>query len=250
PMAMVRFRRRGLVWKGGVGAGLALSIAACGGGSPGVSTFDPSGSFTTGISDPTNGADDTGGADSAETTFSSISATGGGDTETGETTGLDETGTPGCQSNDDCAGDPGGAVCDVASGECVACTADDDPCALGTYCDVVQQECVPGCQEDADCGGNLVCNTDTNTCEGCVEGADCPLGALRESGSGQPGCSETHGGQPGLACCGNECVDVDTDENHCGGCDKPCDPDNATGECVGGTCNIATCDNGWNDCNE
>lgn len=45
------------------------------------------------------------------------------------------------------------------------------------------------------------------------------------------------------------CGDVSTDELNCGTCGHVCDFQNATGECMGGACVIASCSAGFGDCN-
>jgi len=237
-------------WIGsGLGASLVVSLSACNGdGSQNVTTFDvetegvtaASADASTGDESTTSASDPTVASQSAEDT--------NGETSDPDTTAGD-TGPAGCTGNADCADDPGGEICDPMTGACVGCTVDDDPCGEGTYCDPVEQDCVPGCVDDADCGGDLVCNTDTNLCEGCVEDADCPLGTLCESGTCEPGCNREHGCTEGLACCGDQCVDITTDLAHCGGCDLPCEPANATGACVDGVCGIGACDGTHDDCN-
>ncbi|MFC1609430.1 trypsin-like serine protease [Myxococcota bacterium] len=37
------------------------------------------------------------------------------------------------------------------------------------------------------------------------------------------------------------CVDTDSSMAHCGGCNQPCVPPNATGECIDGICQVVTC---------
>lgn len=47
-----------------------------------------------------------------------------------------------CAANPDCAGDPGGPVCDATTGRCVACTAASDLCPDGRYCDDASRTCL------------------------------------------------------------------------------------------------------------
>jgi len=61
-------------------------------------------------------------------------------------------------------------------------------------------------------------------------------------GTGQGGQAGGGGCIPGLTPCGNQCVDLLTDELHCGGCDTPCDPGRY---CSGGNC---LCEGGTTDC--
>jgi len=54
----------------------------------------------------------------------------------------------------------------------------------------------------------------------------------------------------GLTNCSGECVDTATDLQHCGGCDTPCDFDNAAAVCEEGECSMGECETGWEDCND
>ncbi len=42
--------------------------------------------------------------------------------------------------------------------------------------------------------------------------------------------------------------DLQTDVNHCGGCGNRCSFANASAECTGGSCHIASCNSGWGNC--
>ncbi len=226
------------------------ALAACNGSADGVTSFtgneDSSGIGTTVTPTTSNGSGDTSGDPSAGT----ISASGtSGETTPADTTAAD-TGPSGCTSNDDCSGDPGGAICDVDNGTCVDCTPTDDPCIEGSYCDPGSNGCVPGCLDDADCGGDLSCDVVDNTCVGCFVDTECPAGSVCDGGTCVPGCNDQQICPLGLACCSDQCVDVETDLAHCGGCDAPCDPANATGSCTIGACDIAMCDQGFDDCND
>lgn len=46
----------------------------------------------------------------------------------------------------------------------------------------------------------------------------------------------------------DEDFNIRSDPQNCGGCDLLCDPPNAAGACIEGTCGIASCDPGWGDC--
>ncbi len=226
------------------------TLAACNGGSANGETVGSNDGGSSGIG--LTGASTTGNADTTtDPTVGSVSNTGSsGESGPSDTTAA-ETGTPGCTSNDDCAGDPGGAVCNTDTGECVDCTVADDPCAEGNYCDPATNACIPGCIADDDCGGDLSCELATNMCVGCLEDVECPLGSVCDAGTCVPGCNKQQGCQKGLACCTEQCVDILIDEPNCGGCDSPCEPDNATGECVDGICTVpdGNCANGFEDCN-
>ena len=47
--------------------------------------------------------------------------------------------------------------------------------------------------------------------------------------------------------CGDECIDPNISMDHCGGCDQACAPAHARGECVEGVCQIADCQEGFED---
>lgn len=235
-----------MVFKRRFASVLVLGLASCSGGDNASTPFDSVGGGTSDSSDPT--ATGGPGTSGGPTSTTDATASGGFDDDTGSDDGQGETGG-GCGSNADCQDSPMAPVCDTETGECVGCTADDDPCLEGSYCDVAQQTCVPGCLDDEHCGGALVCDTDTNQCQGCVQDGDCPLGTLCNAGTCEPGCTEMHPCQPGLACCGGDCVDIETDLDHCGGCDAQCDPANAQGVCDSGACAIDQCDAGFDDCN-
>gem|GEM_PF-4852694 len=53
---------------------------------------------------------------------------------------------------------------------------------------------------------------------------------------------------PGEIRCGTDCVDPETDPNHCGECDLACRPAHAAGFCRAGVCELA-CAAGWVDAN-
>ncbi|MFO0547664.1 MAG: hypothetical protein U0271_04700 [Polyangiaceae bacterium] len=64
---------------------------------------------------------------------------------------------------------------------------------------------------------------------------------------------EESGCPPGSGACdtdpNNGCeTNTDTSLEHCGGCNHPCDPLGATGQCVNGTCEIAGCDQFMDNC--
>lgn len=64
-------------------------------------------------------------------------------------------------------------------------------------------------------------------------GADAKLGDLTPKPDTLPG--PDAGCPPGTIACGAQCVDTDTDYNHCGGCFKPC-PTGFSDRCEGGKC--------------
>ncbi len=126
-------------------------------------------------------------------------------------------------------------------GTLVTCTAGD--CDLTGACDA----------GFADCNGDPAdgCETDLSTVDHCGScGTVCsgatPLCGL--DGSGARACvSDCAGGEQR---CGSSCVDVMTDEMHCGDCTTACaDPGHGTPNCSGGTC-TPTCDPGYHACGD
>ena len=64
------------------------------------------------------------------------------------------------------------------------------------------------------------------------------------SGGGGSGGSLVPACDPGLTLCGQECVDTNTDPDHCGGCEVACALPGAVTECVGGICTLSSCQPG------
>ena len=113
-----------------------------------------------------------------------------------------------------------------------AAACSDATCGSGSAC------CGGACvdtQSSADhCGG----------CSPCDSGQTCVSGACTTAAA--TGCSASTCGA-GHSCCGDSCVDTQTDPNHCGSC-LPCV---AGANCIGGTCVIpapVTCDTVTNPC--
>ena len=48
----------------------------------------------------------------------------------------------------------------------------------------------------------------------------------------------------------DEDFDLETDVEHCGGCNIRCSADNAVSVCTDGACGVGECDLGWGDCND
>jgi len=110
----------------------------------------------------------------------------------------------------------------------------------------------PGCTQASDCAAPLVCNLGTHQCVACFEDSHCPAGAVcGPAGECVPGCSPGHGCEGALACCGEACVDLQTDAANCGGCGEACagSPHAASG-CVAGLCALIACEAGFADCNQ
>jgi hypothetical protein len=131
-------------------------------------------------------------------------------------------------------------------------------CTVGTTC--VAGRCqAPGCGAGPACAsGQTCCNnacadvsSDPSNCGGC--GRLCRPGTMCAGGvcTVPPvGCG---GGPPcptGQSCCGDACVNVGSDVNHCGMCGRACPtPPNTTVVCAAGTCGVRGCVPGTADCN-
>lgn len=160
-----------------------------------------------------------------------------------------------CAGDADCAGNPKGAVCDTATGECVSCLPAKDTCGMGQFCDPATHACASGCKVDADCAadpGGTHCETTSHACVGCLTEGDCPAGQVCALGVHLcvPGCSPTHACAAGLTCCGTYCHDLTSDVADCGACGKGCvNPPNATDQCSSGMCTLKACAPAFADCN-
>jgi hypothetical protein len=117
----------------------------------------------------------------------------------------------------------------------------------------------PGCGAGPACAsGQTCCNntcvdvtSDPRNCGRC--GALCRPGTMCAGGVctiGPVGCG---GGPPcgaGQSCCGDACVTVGTDINHCGMCGRACPtPPNTNVVCAAVTCGVRVCVAGTADCN-
>ena len=110
---------------------------------------------------------------------------------------------------DSCHPDQG---CVYSSLNGVACT-DDDPCTIGDVC------------TDGACGGTIRDCDDDDPCT--ADSCDLASGACTHAPI--PGCCPA-----GLSDCDGHCVDLGSDDSHCGGCFNACPPDHAcaSGHCV------------------
>ncbi len=157
----------------------------------------------------------------------------------------------GCSSNAGCVDEPY-KLCDTKTKKCVECVQPSD-CPAGTYCSATEH-CATGCATNADCvsggdaGATLTCDTATHTCKGCKQDVDCQPGTVCQESDCVPGCTAEHACATGRTCYRSQCVDLQADTEHCGSCAKPCAPPNASGKCVGGACEIAACEAGFQDC--
>ncbi|MDI1482569.1 choice-of-anchor L domain-containing protein [Polyangium sp. y55x31] len=230
-------------------AGCAAESHEGSGGSAATSNVSDGGSGGTGGAPGTGGVGGTGGA--------------------GGTGGVGG-GPMGCTTDEDCAVDPNGTICNAATGACVECIPSGDPfvddCGLGQYCNPSAMKCKVGCTHKGDCMGAQVCDTMKNLCiDGCVADNDCFPGSICISNTCIPGCSATQPCQAGFSCCGSSCYDFANDENNCGFCNNSCStawildatqtpplkggPPNGTALCDNGLCTLGACKPGFADCN-
>ncbi len=176
----------------------------------------------------------------------------------------------GCRDNAACAGDPGGPVCDTASGRCVRCVPSADTCPAAQHCDPMTFVCVDGCRSDEGCaapagdGGVAdvpagdggadggvparVCDTAANRCVQCRVDDHCPNNTRCVGSVCVPGCSPTRPCAAPATCCDGACVDTTTNVAACGACGAACAVTNGTPACVAGRCSVDRCNAGFGDC--
>ena len=148
------------------------------------------------------------------------------------------------QGTSDCSGECADLQIDL--GHCGGC---DSPCAF----DNAQALCAAGVCSMGACDGAFAdCNTDS--VDGCEAelGTDVHCAACGNACTGNDFCWQgacTDQCPAGLDNCLGDCVDFDTDPQHCSGCDSPCAYPNAEGLCVGSSCSMGACDANWGDCN-
>jgi streptogramin lyase len=146
-----------------------------------------------------------------------------------------------CCDNADCGGGATchGGVCNCVAGQkpcngvCIpeadCCTASDcgecESCQSGT--------CVPGCETGQECVSGT-CRCTTTSCSGCCDDDEtCQAGNDPDvCGADGETCIECPANEscPDGACiceaphvvCGGDCVNPNTDDNHCGRCDNAC----------------------------
>ena len=166
-----------------------------------------------------------------------------------------------CASNAECAGRTGGPACDVATGQCVACTAASDVCPAGQYCTPATNTCATGCRDDGACAGgdggvladggtapSTHCDPTAHRCVACLTDAHCPASTHCMGNVCVAGCTTEANCATGQSCCGGGCVDPRTNLAHCGGCGMPCAAANAVPSCTAGACGVASCAAGYGDC--
>lgn len=212
---------------------------------------DGSGGGDAGDGTPSGGAAGGGGANGG--TASGGAASGGGGASGGAASG-------GAPNPADCPAQPpvNDTACSFGGGECHYVTAGKSCCE-----ETADATCVDGRwslrETDCDCPetcpvGLVLCAgvctdvmSDPENCGAC--GAACPVSTCGGCGvcvdAGPAICSSgicTSTCVSGLAPCGVSCVDPCTNQIHCGGCDRPCEPGFM---CFDGSC---TCPPGQVDC--
>jgi hypothetical protein len=153
--------------------------------------------------------------------------------------------TPGCEVAEACCAEDEGPVCravleDIENcGLCgIDCTENSrgDRCFAGT-CRCGDAQCVGAaeCCPPRNEGGEPYCAnpfTSLFDCGGCDQ--ECDLRISNQCAGGVCVCGDTRGPcEGGTFCCGASCVDLFTDDAHCGQCGRRCTPDE---RCVNGLC--------------
>lgn len=217
------------------------------------------------------------GTSSGGTAGDGSAATGGSAGDAGTDVTTEEAGPTGCTGDPDCAATPTLPICDTSTSKCVECLPTKGTCPTGTYC--AATVCKVGCDDDTDCAGQsldasasgdasdpdagdagdaepadagaLTCDKTKNLCVGCSLDSQCPLGTVCDTANGTciPGCTTTATCPSGFDCCAKQCVNLDSNVDHCSACDTPCKPTGGTGKCEAGVCKVDKCDSGLADCN-
>jgi hypothetical protein len=120
----------------------------------------------------------------------------------------------------------------------------------------VNGSCAPVCSTGfADCDGNL-----SNGCETNVQADPAHCGSCTKACTVDSGSAICQSGTCGMSSCaagtgdcdkdaGDGCeTDLDTSATNCRFCGNACTLPNATSQCQGGTCKVATCAGGFGDC--
>ncbi len=172
----------------------------------------------------------------------------------------------GCRTHADCNGNEFGfRACNMATNQCVECTADADSCVAGSYCDVATNRCARGCRDDESCrqgpgggaDGGVVdagasatprCNTTTRACVECTADAHCPEGSRCMGNVCVMGCTEGSRCPTGQTCCGGGCIDTQNNTAHCGACGMVCMVPNGEALCTAGACATGLCTGSFRDC--
>jgi hypothetical protein len=120
----------------------------------------------------------------------------------------------------------------------------------GGACVIPADGCLPGwdhCSSDPERG----CDSDVTQryqCGGC--NTICPTAAplCTAPTAGPPACVASCAGTGLTDCGGDQCVDLQTSNAHCGACGAGCVLPNAQASCVAGSCTLVRCEPGYADC--
>jgi hypothetical protein len=128
-----------------------------------------------------------------------------------------------------CCGE--GTVCADPRFDANHCGGCGNVCPTGEVCN----NGVCGCHPlQTDCGGVCSSLQDADNCGAC--GNVCPEGNRHCTGGPTPRCEPCSA--VGQVDCGGRCVDLQVDQQNCGGCGQACGPNQA---CVNGACATGTC---------
>jgi hypothetical protein len=136
------------------------------------------------------------------------------------------------------------------------CCVDEDGDLHGSGVGCLGIDCNDG-DPATNAGATEVCDGADNDCNGTTDDGDinvmCPRGPHVAASACPEGACVIAECEPAFANCdldpANGCETPTNTVTSCGACGIPCDPANATGDCSGGTCRVATCDMGFADCN-
>ncbi|MBN1654944.1 MAG: hypothetical protein JXA30_14335 [Deltaproteobacteria bacterium] len=213
-------------------AGTTGSINTSGSGG----TFDKESADGSGITTENGGTTGSGGTTDSGGTDGFDGAVGGNDAAgdvTDDSESADDASIDGGSSTDlvcstPCENPNGSAEC--VDGACVVTCIDDY-----ADCDDPSDGCETDLMTDPQhCGScDNECDTDSQTCiDGECKITSCPAGLADCDGVLNNGCE----------------TDLNTSLLNCGTCGNACIANNGIAQCVGGTCNIAECDSGFDDC--
>jgi hypothetical protein len=166
----------------------------------------------------------------------------------------------GCKSAADCMGGGAAKLCDVGAHRCVECLGPND-CPAGMKCSP-SGSCVIGCDvsSGSNCPGAQMCcsslcidtTMDISSCGAC--GRTCSSTNVATPGCASslcaPVCTNGFGdcNHPVAPNADDGCETNLHDVAHCGGCTNVCNLMHATATCPSGTCQVASCNANYFDC--
>ena len=171
-----------------------------------------------------------------------------------------DAGADGGDAADEVGSDSGASLtCDTVKHRCVGCVADPD-CPAGFLCDRPTGACVPGCNTMKPCATGKDCcsgscfdtQKDVKNCGTCGNVCPTPANGTAACTAGVCGigtCNTGFGDCNGSASDGCE-TNTQTSKDNCGMCGTVCALANATAACTAGSCSIATCNGGFDDCDK